>query len=116
MDVVTLFIPDTQASVIEAPGKGRFHNVAAFPEPAVIFGSAFGDHGCYLALTQWPTNLLLCVAGTIGDCFLRTLTSITQVSHNVSVCAVALHFKAQAEYPRSILCSLGTPDSHSGAQ
>lgn len=77
MDSVTLFIAQPQASLIEEPGKGRFNDVAVFPEPTAMFGSALGDQGCHFALTQWLTNLLLGIVGTIRKHFLRTLTRPT---------------------------------------
>jgi len=72
MDIVTLFVAYPQASLIEEPSKGRLHDVAVLPKPAAMSGSAFGDQGCHLALTQWLANLLLGIVGTIGKHLIRT--------------------------------------------
>jgi len=77
MDIVTLFIPYPQASLIEEPSKGSFNNVAVLSEPAAVFRVALGDPGFHSTLTQGLTNLLLCVVGSIRKHFLRTLTRPT---------------------------------------
>jgi hypothetical protein len=73
MNVVTLFVPHPQASLIEEPSKGSFNHVAVLSEPAAVFRVALGDQGFHSTLTQGLTNLLLGVVGSIRQHFLRTL-------------------------------------------
>jgi len=72
MNVVTLLIPHTQASLVEEPAEGGSHHVAVLAEPAATGGVAFGDPGCHSMLTQGPTNLLFGIVGPIRQDFIRT--------------------------------------------
>ncbi len=73
MNVVTFLVSHTQASLVEEPVEGRFHDVTILAEPTPMFGVAFGDPGCHSTLTQRLTNLLLSVVRSVRQDFIRTL-------------------------------------------
>ena len=45
MEIVTLFMPHPQASLVEELGKGRFHDAAVRAESTAMLGSTLGDQG-----------------------------------------------------------------------
>ncbi len=77
MDVVTLFIPHPQTSLIEEPIEGRFHNIAILPQPTAMFGVALGDQRCDSTLPQRLANPFFGIVGAIGKHFIRTLARPT---------------------------------------
>jgi len=70
MNVVTLFISNTQPPLIKKPIKGSFNDIAEFSKAASVFGVTFGDQRYYVTLPQWATNFCFRIVGTIRQYFI----------------------------------------------
>jgi len=73
MDIVTFFIPDAKATILEQPGKGGLHHPAVLTQPATMFGVALGDQRGDAAIAQRLPDLLLGIVGPIRQHHVRSL-------------------------------------------
>lgn len=72
MDVVTFFVADSQAALLEQPCEDAFDHAAVFSQTATVIGVSLGDVGCDAALSQRSANFLFGVVGTIREGFVRS--------------------------------------------
>lgn len=72
MNIVTLFITNTQTPLIEQPIKRSLNNVTEFAKTTTVLGVTFSDQWFDLALSQRLANLLFSIVGTIREHFIRT--------------------------------------------
>jgi len=72
MNIVTFFITNTQAPLIEQPIKGCFDNITEFAKTATIFGVTFGNQRFGLTPSQRLTNLFFSIVSTVRKNLIRT--------------------------------------------
>ena len=72
MNIVTFFIADTQAPLIEQPIKRCFDNITEFAKTATIFGVTSGNQRPGLASSQRLANLFFGIVGAIRKNLIRT--------------------------------------------
>ena len=72
MDVVSLFITNSQSALIEQPIERRFDDIPKPTQAAAVFGVPFGDPRSNATLTKRLTNLLFGIVGSIRQHFVGT--------------------------------------------
>ena len=71
MNVVTFFVADSQAALLEQPSEDAFDHAAVFSQTAAVLRISFGDVRRDVALSQRSANFLFGVVATIGEGFVR---------------------------------------------